>query len=158
MSNCLPDSILTLCSERRTTTGDVTMVVRITTTHSSNSPSNPTASLPRASLLRLQQALPPPPVAQLTHMPSMVATRIIWRCGMHRLLNSSSKEVHLLARRVPRLHLARDPAHDAETAARCRCSMLACMTTAWTALRGMIIPDFLDFFSTLLDMRTTIPL
>lgn len=133
-------------------------MVRITTTHSSNSPSNPTASLPRASLLRLQQALLPPPVAQLTHMPSTVATRIIWRCGMHRLLNSSSKEVHLLAHRVPRLHLFRDPAHDAETAARCRCFMLACMTAAWTALRGMIIPDFLDLFPTLLDMRTTIPL
>lgn len=77
---------------------------------------------------------------------------------MHHLLNSSSKEVHLLARRVPRLQLVRDPAHDAETAARCRCFMLACMTATWTALRGMIIPDFLDFFSTLLDMRTTIPL
>src|SRR5690242_8750558 len=30
-------------------------------------------------------------IVQLTHMPFAVATRTTWRCGMHRLLNSSSK-------------------------------------------------------------------
>lgn len=121
--------ILTLRSERRTTTttGDVTTEFRITTTHSSNSPSSHTARPPlKASLLRPKQV--PQPGAQLTHMPFMVATRTISRCGTHRSLNNSSKEAHRLARPVPRLHIFRDHALDAETAAQFRhCLMLACL-------------------------------
>ena len=50
-------------------------------------------------------------------MPSMAATRIIWQCGMHLLLNSNSKGVRRLGHQVLRLSPVRDHAHDAEIAA-----------------------------------------
>lgn len=125
-------------------------MVRITTTHSSNSLHSPMARPPlKARPLHPQQALRL--VVRLTRTPFMVATRIIWRCGTHRSPNSSSKEVHHPVHQVLRLHSVRDHVHDAETAAeRCRLT-LACLHDRCLdyALRGMIIPDFLDFFSTL---------
>ena len=99
-------------------------MAKIITTHNRSNHNSPTAKLPQPadSLLLPQQA--PPLVAQQTRMLSPAAIKITWRCGTHRLLNSSSKEAHRPVRPVLRLLLparypARDHAHahDAETAA-----------------------------------------
>jgi hypothetical protein len=107
---------LTIRRGRRTTADGVIMVVRIITTHNSSSPSSPTVRLLlKDNPLHPQQVLLP--AVQLIRTPSMVATRTIWRCGTHLLLNSSSKGVHHQVHQVPRLPLVRDHAYDAETAA-----------------------------------------
>ena len=70
------------------------------------------------SLLLLQLQHLGPAAKPLIPMPSMVAIRTIWPCGMPPLRSNSSKEAKV--HRVPKvMPLGRDDANVAETSSKC---------------------------------------